>query len=219
LLNPSRFGKELKMKKITKLIAIIGIILTPLYAQATIILAPGHTWEYTFTDPTGDSTWNTTTGGGWNTGPAPFGNNRGGYGSDPGFFDYATWWPGGSSTLFDDLWVRTEVDLTAFDLTSIAWDLGVDNGFKLYANGDYVDGDLAEYYTYRWEYSGNFSGVSLNQGKNVFAVALNDWGGLTAFDMQITGTPMTSVPDASIMLLLGTSLIGLAALSRKSKRS
>ena len=53
----------------------------------------------------------------------------------------------------------------------------------------------------------------------MFAVALNDWGGLTAFDMQITGTPTTSVPDASIMLLLGSSLFGLGLFGRKHKRS
>jgi lipopolysaccharide export system protein LptC len=44
-------------------------------AQAAPVtpLPPGHTWEYTFTDPTGDPAWNTT--GVWGTsalGAAPF---------------------------------------------------------------------------------------------------------------------------------------------------
>jgi hypothetical protein len=42
-------------------------------ASADVVLPPGSMWEYTFTDPTSDANWNTTTGG-WTTGPAPFGN-------------------------------------------------------------------------------------------------------------------------------------------------
>ncbi len=201
------------MRKPALLALVVAITLFAVgIAQAgQIVLPPGATWEYTFSDPTLDPSWNTTTGG-WATAPAPFGNHLGGFGTDPGFFDYKTWWEADGSD-GDDLWVRKSIDLTGFDLNSLAWDLGVDNGFKLYVNGNLVAGDNAEGYTYRWEYSGTFASSLLNPGINVVAVALEDHGGLTAFDMQVTAT---AVPDGGATLaLLGGALVGLGLLRRK----
>ena len=94
-------------------------------------------------------------------GLAPFGNNTGGYSSDPsGYFDYKTYWAADGSD-GDDLWVRRAIDLSAYDLASLTWNLGVDNGYKLYANVSLVAQANEEGYTWRWEYSGNFSAIPL----------------------------------------------------------
>lgn len=305
-------SRSLGIPALLALVTLIFVLTAPAPASADLSvtpLPPGHTWKYTFIDPTGDSTWNTTTGG-WTTGPAPFGNDGPGTLFDPGTvwpadighvlvnidatkdlavdgvfsvdlppgsygltvvgiggggaFDAwnawstttpaecvnpacATGWqtqyaftspslgvqvaenngiystatlalgavssgtgialPAAETVRFwipdcggchldnlgcvsvlitrvpgDDLWVRTAVDLTGIDLSSADWGLGVDNGFKLYANGVLVGSGNAEGYTFRWEYTGGF-GTALVPATNVIAVALEDHGGATAFDM------------------------------------
>ncbi len=194
---------------------VVFVVMLISNTDALTILSPGATWEYTFVDPTSDPAWNKTTGIGgiWLSGPAPFGNV---YSGDFGY-QFGTYWPENWSW-GDDLWVRTSVDLSVFDLSSVRWDIGVDNGFTLYTNGFLVAGYNAEGYTGRWEYSGDFSGVSLNQGTNIIAVALEDHGGLTAFDMQITGDHVVSEPSTLLLLGSGLSgLIGLAGLRKKFK--
>ena len=148
----------------------------------TAILPAGSQWQYTFTDPTADPGWNATTEPGWPLGRAPFGSSPG---IDPAFEANTDWPPDGADG--DDLWLRTSVDLTGYDLSSIRWHLGVDNGYALFVNGAQVSSDNAEGYTSRWEYGGAFPAGTLRPGDNVVALALEDHGGATAFDMQITG--------------------------------
>jgi len=183
-------------------------------ARADTILAAESTWEYTFTDPTGSSAWNTTTGGGWTTGQAPFGNQS--YAHD---FQYNTWWAADGSD-GDDLWVRQAIDLTGYDLTTITWALGVDNGFKLYLNGNLVASNNAEGYTYRWEYSGGISSSYLVNGVNVIAVALEDHGGATAFDMEVYGNlVVVPLPPSALMGLGLLGGLGLAKVLRDRRRA
>ncbi len=123
-------------------------------ADVETILPPGSTWEYTFTNPTADPGWMTTTGG-WATGPAPFGNISGTGVGGVTIFNYNTWWPAdGWGNMDYDFWVRTMIDLTGYDLSTINWELGVDNGYTLYINGNsapgYTNGVVP--YTYSWEY-------------------------------------------------------------------
>lgn len=183
------------MKKLSRLVSIYLFSTLCLAVSNTsiadIVLPPGHTWEYAFSDPTADSTWSTTTGG-WTLGAAPFGNSTGGFGGVTEFIYNTLWAADGSDG--DDLWVRTTIDLTSVDLSTLAWSLGVDNGYKLYINGVLVGSGNAGGYTYRWEYNGSIPQAILIQGVNVIAVALSDYGGLTAFDMQITGDPSPIVP-------------------------
>lgn len=183
--RPRRWLRFASLTIVTVVLGLATVLPSGGVSAATVtLLPPGHTWEYTFTDPTGDPLWNTTTGS-WSNGPAPFGNNGPGTEFDPG-----TFWPAdGGTPDGDDLWVRTAIDLTGIDLSTVLWGLGVDNGFKLYANGTLVASGYAEGYTFRWEYSGGF-GSALVPGVNVIAVALEDRGGATAFDMEITGTPV-----------------------------
>jgi len=193
----------------------ISLILMVSFAEAAIILPPGATWEYTFTNPTGDLNWSNTIGG-WQTGLAPFGNNYAdNYNSD---FHPQTDWPADNTgNMNDDLWVRTALNLAGYDLSTIAWNLGVDNGFKLYINGNLLSSDMAEGYTSRWEYAGSILQSYLNNGNNVIALALEDHGSLTAFDMQITGN-QSSVPEPSTLLLLGSGLAGVGLMRRKLRK-
>jgi hypothetical protein len=192
--------------RIITLIVLLGAVV-----PAAVLLPPKSTWEYTFSDPTGDPAWNTTTGVGgiWSSGPAPFGNT-----ADPNFGP-GTVWPVTGSSMADDLWVRTTVDLTGIDLGSVNWDLGVDNGYKLYVNGVLVSSANAEGFTFRWEYSGAFPAADLLPGLNVIALALEDHGGATAFDMQVTGDP---IPEPSTGALMLAGVIFAAGFGRRRRR-
>lgn len=201
------------LRKSMLLLGILFSLATPV-SHADVILNPGALWDYTFTDPTGDPSWKTTTGVGgiWSAGYAPFSN------VSSGDFAYNTYWPA-SPTWGDDLWARTAIDLTGYDLSTISWGLGVDNGFSLFVNGTLVASHNAEGFTWRWEYSGSFASSVLNSGINIIAVALEDHGGLTAFDMEITGTRLptaVSEPSALALLGIGCLLAGLIRIRRQA---
>ncbi len=203
---------------------IFGLALAAGPASAAVILAPGSVWEYSTSDPGPElagpgNDWTEGVGVFPSSANAPFGNCPnggavvngiacGGFTRD--FDDPATKWAADGAD-GDDVWLRTTFDSTGYVLSSIAWDLGVDNGFKLYLNGTLVGSGNAEGYTTRWEYSGVFGGA-LVDGENWLAVELEDHGGLTAFDMQVTGDP---VPEPATLLLLGSGLTGLAVRRRR----
>jgi hypothetical protein len=208
----SRLLFNFQMNTFKQGVGISVLALASLGTNAATILSPGATWEYTFANPTGDADWNTTSGG-WSTGAAPFGNTVG------GDFGNNTFWPVDGVQGDDDLWVRTTIDLTGFDLTTAHWDLGVDNAFKLYANGTLVSAADAGGFTFRWEYSGGFPVGLLTPGINYIAVALDDYGGLTAFDMQILADPRApTVPDGgSTLALLSLGVAVLASARRRTR--
>lgn len=178
-----------------------------------LLLPPGSTWEYTFSDPTSDPDWNKVLGQpGWSMGAAPFGSQPAGSRTDPQFH-YNTYWPADSEA-DDDLWVKVALDLSdpgegeAYDLARIVWALGVDNGFKLYVNGRAVSSGDSDGYTKRWEYQDRFEASALVPGTNVVALALKDYGGLTAFDMQVSGR---RVARAALALTPGCQGLAVAS--------
>ncbi len=188
---------------------ILGLFVGCATASAAIVLPPGATWNYTVTNPTGDSAWNTTTGVGgiWVSGSAPFSNHGSG---DFSYTPSGTFWAADGSD-GDDRWLRRTLDMTGFDISTAAWDLGVDNGFKLYINGALIASANAEGGTHRWEYTGGFGGF-LTPGLNVLAVALEDHGGATAFDMQVRATPVVPEPSTwiaglSLAVMAGSHLL------------
>jgi len=206
--------------------ASLSVLFVALFAATahgeTIVLPPNALWEYTFTSPVADPTWNTTTGTGgtWSSGAAPFGNCTPANCDTLDFESYNTLWPADDWGDFgDDLWVRTSIELSGGDLSAMKWFLGADNGFALFANGMPVASDNAEGYTFRWEYEGGFAGT-LRPGHNVIALALEDHGGATAFNMQIVTSPGTPapVPEPGTLILTGSALGLLAARSRPRKR-
>ncbi len=140
------------------------------------LIRPGDNWEYTFTPPTGN--WKTTIGG-WTTGNAPFGNANP---ANPPEFTAVTNW-----AVYTPLFVRKRINLRQYDLTNIRWFLGVDNGYTLYVNGTQISAGVAEGFTFRWEYSGQVPPALLTNGDTYVAIELVDNGGLTAFDMMMTG--------------------------------
>lgn len=144
-------------------------------SQCDTIIKPHDFYEYSLvTPPVG---WQLSYGG-WAISQAPFGNNIG-YDS---YFDYLTYWPENSF-----LYLRKQIDLSDFAIETLNWYLGVDNGYKLFVNGNLVSEAYADGYTFRWEYSGTINPVYLTNGINIIAIECEDRGGLTAFDMMLTG--------------------------------
>jgi hypothetical protein len=89
------------------------------------------------------------------------------------------------------------------------------NGLSLFANGNSVAAGNAERFTSRSEYSGNIPAAYLHGGNNLIFVELEDHGGLTAFDMQITGDRSRTVPNAGASsFLLGGAFLALVSMRK-----
>lgn len=162
-------------------------------------ISPGATYRYvnattaTLASSAGIDTTGWTLPGyddsGWFIGQAPFGNTSG------GDFGANTDW----TVDFDPL-LRTSFSLLAPAAQTVY--LGVDNGFTMYVNGVQVAAANAGGFTNRWEYIFTIPADRFTPGTNTIAIALDDYGGLTAFDMKMEG-PVPSPASAGLLALAG----------------
>jgi protein with PEP-CTERM/exosortase system signal len=151
------------------------------------------------------------------------------FGFGDGLSDATPWVP---NTTLD---LKTTINLTGIDLSSLQFNLAIDNDLELFVNGTQVDLSGLQYNEktsaqggggiyYRdgqplWV-SGSLPEQDLQSGVNTIEVIAVDRGGGTYFDMNVTGTAGTSsVPDSgSTAGLLAASLAGLAVAARRVRR-
>lgn len=130
------------------------------------------------------STKNSLTGT-WQKGKSPFGSQISS--PIPGL-EANTIWPINSK-----LYLRKSVNLSNFDINTLEWKIAIDNGYKLFVNGNLVSQDFQEGYSYFWEYQGAVPRGFLNDGENTIEYELTDTGGLSAFETQLTANPFYSI--------------------------
>ena len=148
-------------------------IIFPGNASTPII---GSSFEYSTTNP--PAGWTTTTGG-WLNGNLPY------IGVNTGSIPNSTFWPIGTT-----YYLRKQIDLSNYDITSINWRIAVDNGYTLYVNGQQIASAYEGGPATEWEYSGIIPSNLLVQGVNYIAVVISDDGsGAAVFNMLMTGNP------------------------------
>ena len=155
----------------------------PSYSVGDSIISPaiylanitqGSVFEYSSTVP--PAGWQTSFGG-WSQGALPF------IGVNTGSVPNSTYWPLGST-----YYLRKQIDLSNYNLSSINWSIGVDNGYSLYLNGVLISSDNQGGPATEWEYIGTFPQILLNLGTNYIALIISDDGaGAASFNMKVTG--------------------------------
>jgi hypothetical protein len=144
----------------------------PLQSEFEYIIAPLTSERNTLT-------------GSWQKGKAPFGSEI--LSPVPGL-EANTIWPINSK-----LYLRKSVNLSNFDLNTLEWKIAVDNGYKLFVNGNFVSQDFQEGYSYFQEYQGAVPSGFLNNGENSIEYELTDTGGLSVFETQVTAIPFYTI--------------------------
>jgi hypothetical protein len=196
---------ELKLKKSLFVLAIVSAAMS---ANAATIFTTGADWKYidataatTFAGDTTGWTGVSYDDSSWYTGATLFGNMDYGLGAP------ATEWTAGY-----DAKVRKTIDAGA-GIDGAVLNIAIDNGYTLFLDGVQIDSQYAEGYTNRWEYSVALG--DLSAGVHTLALQLDDNGGVTAFDAELTGTE--AVPEPATMAALGMGALALLRRRRSSK--
>ena len=138
----------------------------------------GSSFEYSLNTPT--QNWQTEIGI-WNTGYLPF------VGINTGALPNSTYWPLGTTC-----YLRKQIDLTNYDLSTIHWNIAVDNGYTLYVNGNPVSNSFEGGPAIEWEYQGTFQSNMLHSGINNIAIKIVDDGaGAASFNFLMKGEPVS----------------------------
>jgi hypothetical protein len=118
--------------------------------------------------------------------------------------------------------ITTETAIVyAFDsgpggLSDVQLSIGVDNGILAWLNGVYVGGALRPGGAPAGEHL--FDLGDLAAGTHYLQLLREDHGGVTGYNIELTGTERSSLPDAgSSMVLFGLALAGLSFYRRSAR--
>lgn len=115
----------------------------------------------------------------WNFAQAPFGH---GYN---GKFATNTDWPLGTT-----MYLRKKVTFDHVKRDSVTYRIAVDNGFKLYLNGNLISTGMKEFSPNRWDYTGIINKDFIKNGENILAIEIIDKGVQSYFEMNVNGIPI-----------------------------
>jgi hypothetical protein len=113
----------------------------------------------------------------WITAQGPFGN---GY---KGSFATNTNWPLGTT-----MFLRKKVTFDHVDKDNVTYRIAVDNGFKLYLNGNLIKSAMKEYNPNRWDFTGTINKEFMKDGENILALEIIDKGVQSYFEINVFGT-------------------------------